>query len=333
MSKTTTPARSASGRWYQIVSLCGAFLLLAIAPVAEPRGSSDTARTATEQLLISHSIDESVSRTRLLSPSRDKEKIFLDAQYLDGTVDKGYLISSLRQHLLAAGCLLQEERSRATYVVEVRAGAIGTDRHSLLVGVPAMTLPTVLPGQPSSIPEIPLYRRRADAIGVAKIAVFAYNRLTGERLWQSGMLEAQSDAKDSWVVGLGPFRGGNLKPRTELAGEQLAFPLISGENGPDHNPVWYALPVTSGANWQETKLPPPKWSPLLEGFARLAAGELGNGPPVAINKAETTGGTTAAPPSTSSSPTSDTLQAPLNFPDANVQQVIHWFKPGSGTQP
>ena len=329
MSKTTTPARSASGRWYQLVSFLSVYLLLAVAGCGTTR-SSDTARTATEQLLISHSIDESISEldcTRL----RDK-KVFLDAQYLDGTVDKGYLISSLRQHLLAAGCLLQEERSRATYVVEVRAGAIGTDRHSLLVGVPAMTLPTVLPGQPSSIPEIP-FIKKSDAIGVAKIAVFAYNRLTGERVWQSGMLEAQSDAKDSWVVGLGPFRAGNLKPRTELAGEQLAFPLIYGENGNDHNPVWYALPVTAGANWQETKLPPPKWSPLLEGFARLAAGELGNGPPIATNKAEITGGTTAAPASTSSSPTSDTLQAPLNFPDANVQQVIHWFKPGTGTQP
>ena len=177
--------------------------------------------------MISHSIDEAVSE---LDCCRLREKkVFLDSQYLDGTVDKGYLISSLRQHLLAAGCLLQEERAKATYVVEVRAGAIGTDRHSLLVGVPAMTLPTVLPGQPSSIPEIP-FIKKSDAIGVAKIAVFAYNRLTGERLWQSGMLEAQSDAKDSWVVGLGPFRGGNLKPRTELAGEQLMFPLISGEN-------------------------------------------------------------------------------------------------------
>ncbi len=326
MTKTTTPARSASGRWYQFGPFCGTLLLLALAGCGTTR-SSDTARTATEQLLISHSIDEAVSALDC-SHLHDK-KVFLDAQYLDGTVDKGYLISSLRQHLLAVGCLLQEERARATYVLEVRSGAIGTDRHSLLVGVPAMTLPTVLPGQPSSIPEIP-FIKKSDAIGVAKIAVFAYNRLTGERVWQSGMLEAQSDAKDSWVVGLGPFRAGNLKPRTELAGEQLAFPLVSGDNPPDKNAVWYSLPVTSGAAWQETKVAPPKWSPLLEGFARLASGELGNGPPVATSKAEITGGTTAAAPSTSSSPTNDTLQAPVNLPEANMQQVIHWFKPGSG---
>ncbi len=287
--------------------------------------SSDTSRTATEQLLISHAIDEAINQLDC-SCLRNK-KVFLDAQFLDGTVDKGYLISTLRQHLLAAGCLLQEERAKATYVLEARSGAIGTDRHALLVGVPAMTLPTVLPGQPSSIPEIP-FIKKSDAHGVAKVAIFAYNRLTGERVWQSGILEAQSDARDSWVVGLGPFRAGNLNPRTELAGEQLAFPLISTESDNDRNGgPWYALPVTSGAAWQETRLPPPKWSPLMEGLARVVSGELGNGPPVATDKAQVTGGTTPAPASTSTSPTSDTLQAPINLPEMNLQQVLHLKTP------
>lgn len=326
MEILTTPARTASGRWFLSVFLCGCLLLM-VSGCGTTR-SSDTARTATEQLLISHAIDEAISQ--LDCSSLRNKKVFLDAQFLDGTVDKGYLISTLRQHLLAAGCLLQEERARATYVIEARSGAIGTDRHALLVGVPAMTLPTVLPGQPSSIPEIP-FIKKSDAHGVAKVAVFAYNRLTGERVWQSGILEAQSDARDSWVVGLGPFRAGNLNPRTELAGEQLAFPLISTESEPDRNGVWYALPVTSGAAWQETRVQPPKWSPLMEGLARVVSGELGNGPPVATDKAQITGGTTPAPAaSTSTCPTNDTLQAPINLPEVNLQQVLHLKTPPSG---
>jgi len=60
------------------------------------------------------------------------------------------------------------------------------------------------------------------------------------------------------------------------------------------------------------------------------SGELGNGPAIATNKAEITGGTTAAPPSTSSSPTNDTLQAaPINLPDFNLQQVLHIRQPGA----
>src|SRR5215210_7872174 len=93
--------------------------------------STDTARAATEQMLVSNAIDQCVNRMdfRLLA----SQKVFFDPQYLDGTVDKGYLISSLRQHLLANGCLLQEDRSKATYVVEARAGTVGTDRSQLLI--------------------------------------------------------------------------------------------------------------------------------------------------------------------------------------------------------
>src|SRR5262245_18503984 len=162
---------------------------------------TDSNRTGTEQRLISNAIDEVVGQIdfRLLAG----QTVYFDAQYLDGTVDKGYLVSSLRQHLLASGVLLQEERARATYVVEVRSGGVGTDRHALLFGVPRMNVPALVPGQPSQIPEIPL-AKKTDQQGVAKVAVFAYNRRTGQRLWQSGVVEAMSTAKDLWLFGAGP---------------------------------------------------------------------------------------------------------------------------------
>ena len=68
-------------------------------------------RTATEQLLISNAVDQAVSRIDF-TPLAGK-RVYFDAQYLDSPVDKGYVVSSLRQHLLASGCLLQEERSKA----------------------------------------------------------------------------------------------------------------------------------------------------------------------------------------------------------------------------
>ena len=164
----------------------GTRISLGIALLAAGCGTtrtSDTSRTATEQLLVSSAIDQTVSRLdfRLLAD----RKVFFDPQYLDGTVDKGYLISSIRQHLLAHGALLQEERENSLYVVEPRSGAIGTDKNSLLVGTPALSLPALVPGIPTSIPEIALVKN-TDQKGVAKIAVFAYNRVTGRALWQSG---------------------------------------------------------------------------------------------------------------------------------------------------
>src|SRR6516225_2644969 len=60
---------------------------------------SDTQRTATEQLLISNAIDQAVSQVDF-RPLAGKS-VYFDPQYLEGTVDRGYLVSSLRQHLLA----------------------------------------------------------------------------------------------------------------------------------------------------------------------------------------------------------------------------------------
>lgn len=71
------------------------------------------------------------------------------------------MVSSVRQVLLASGCLLQEDRTKATYVVELRAGGIGTDRHDILLGLPQMTIPTfyLTQGFPAQTPEIALAKR------------------------------------------------------------------------------------------------------------------------------------------------------------------------------
>ncbi len=173
--------------------------------------TSDTARTATEQLLIARSIDDTVSRLdfRLLAGKR----VYFDSQYLEKITDKEYLISSLRQQLLACGCLLQEERKKATYVVEARAGSVGTDSNNMLLGVPQMSIPSVMPGIPGMmIPEIAL-AKKTNRRAVAKIAVFAYNRDSGDPIWQSGTVEAVCRERNAWLCGAGPFQRGNLAQR------------------------------------------------------------------------------------------------------------------------
>jgi hypothetical protein len=176
--------------------------------------------------LISQANDTTVAR--LDFRALNGKTVYLDTQYLDGIVDKGYLISSLRQHLLAHGALLQEDKQRAVYVVEPRSGAIGTDKNSLLVGTPALSLPALVPGIPTSIPEIALIKN-TDQKGVAKIAVFAYNRVTGRALWQSGTKEAESNLKDRWFFGAGPYSTGTIRPKAQFAGEEIpSIPLPFG---------------------------------------------------------------------------------------------------------
>jgi hypothetical protein len=235
--------------------------LLALVGLAIGCGTTrltDTQRTATEQLLISNAVDQTVSQLdfRFLAG----KSVFLDPQYLDNVADRGYLVSSLRQQLLAGGCILQEDRAKATYVVEARSGGAGTDRHSLLIGVPQMTVPTFLPGQPSQIPEIPL-AKKTDQQGVSKIAVFAYNRVTGRRLWQSGTVEAISTSRDTWVLGAGPFRKGTILQGTEFAGEQIPLPNLGGNHDAEtHSAV---VPATAASVWPEPPTPQLDWTSSL----------------------------------------------------------------------
>jgi hypothetical protein len=219
---------------------------LALAAGCGTTRMTDTQRTATEQLLISNAIDQSVAQLDVRALA--SRPVFLDVQYLDGAVDRGYLVSSLRQHLLANGCLLQEERAKATYVVEARAGGVGTDRHSLLVGIPQTTVPALVPGQPTQIPEIPI-AKKTDQNGVAKIAVFAYNRKTGQPVWQSGMVQSLSTSRDVWVLGTGPFQNGTIRKGTEFAGEPLPLPHFPAREAAAPQPA--LVPLTKAAQWPD----------------------------------------------------------------------------------
>lgn len=223
--------------------------------------STDTARAATEMLLVSQAVDKAVTQLDF-TPLAGKA-VYVDCENIDKTtVDRGYLISSIRQQLLAHGALLRDDPKSAVYVVEVRTGGLGTDRHSMLVGTPQLSLPALLPGMPTNIPEVALYKK-TDQRGIAKVGVFAYNRVTGRAVWQSGLVENESRLKDRWFLGTGPYTDGTIRERTEFAGEQLPtlprLPLIGTADAaptmsqPNHPPVAPA----QAFEWVNSDAPPP----------------------------------------------------------------------------
>lgn len=179
--------------------------------------TSNTARTATEQLLISDAVDRTVQQINFKVLAG--ENVFFDTTQMGEVVDKGYLVSCMRQHLLASGCVMKDKREDATFIIEPRVGVIGTDNHDLMFGIPAFSVPQLATGGvlPSSVPEIAFAKRR-DQMGVAKIAVFAYRRETGEPVWQSGMAMNKSTANDIWLFGAGPFQKGTIYDETRFAG-------------------------------------------------------------------------------------------------------------------
>ncbi len=185
---------------------------------------SDSPRTATEQLLISDAVDRAISEVDF--SALEDCSVFLDTRFIATTLDQNYVTSTLRQHMLASGCIIKDKPEDAEYVVEIRTGALGTNRNDVMIGVPATQLPNmgVLPTGAAAIPEIALSKRTSQQ-AVCKIAVFAYDRMTGQPVWQSGNRKVASSAKDTWLMGTGPFQRGNIYDGTSFAGEKIRPPL------------------------------------------------------------------------------------------------------------
>ncbi|HEY4232852.1 MAG TPA: DUF6655 family protein [Lacipirellulaceae bacterium] len=180
--------------------------------------STDTMRTATEQLLVSDAVDRAIQSVNF-GPLTG-QNVYLDDSKLADVVDKNYIVSTLRQHMLASGCILKDAKDQADFIVEARAGAVGTDRNDLLFGIPATNVPQILPlqGVPAAIPEVPLAKRR-DQRGIAKISMFAYQRQTGLPVWQSGLAIQESSSNDVWLFGAGPFQHGTIYQGPAIAGQ------------------------------------------------------------------------------------------------------------------
>jgi RNase P/RNase MRP subunit POP5 len=187
--------------------------------------TSGTVRTATEQLLLTNAWDSALQKV-------DFRPLTGVPVHLDTTnvtaVDQGWVVSSLKQAMLEQGVLLRQKPEQAQWVVEARVGAYGTDAYNWLLGVPQVTVPPTFSGIPTgTVPEIPVIKK-SDQQGVAKLALFAYDRGSGQLVWSSGTMVAIATAKDVHVLGVGPIQSGTIRGGTEFVGVRLPIPSELG---------------------------------------------------------------------------------------------------------
>ncbi len=166
--------------------------------------TSDTARTGMEQLLISNAVDQTLAKTAL--PPVDGRKVFIEEKYLDGAVDKGYIIAKMRQKLLTNGAMLVDKKEDSDVTIELCAGGVGTDNVSSFIGMPGLSVP----GLPVELPEIRMYEK-ASQFGTAKIGVLAYATGNGQLIYDSGTPLARADDSRWSVLGIGPFQQGTVR--------------------------------------------------------------------------------------------------------------------------
>jgi hypothetical protein len=155
--------------------------------------------------------------------------VYLDTSNVNA-VDQGWVVSSLRQALLTQGVLLRSKPEQAQWIVEARVGAYGTDAYNWLIGIPQTTIPATVTGIPSgTIPEIALIKNNHQQ-GVAKLALFAFDRASGQIVWNSGTMLAVASAKDLFVGPIGPIQSGSIRGTPSLAGVRLPNPLDRDQN-------------------------------------------------------------------------------------------------------
>jgi hypothetical protein len=130
-------------------------------------------------------------------------------------VNADYVISGLRQALFAAHCELVDSKDEAEVIIEPRLGTLATNGHDVVYGVPQTNAlaqaSATLSGAPllPPIPELSIGRSHSQ-FGLAKVAIFAYDKVSREPVWQSGIEKSESTAKNTWFVGAGPFQRGTI---------------------------------------------------------------------------------------------------------------------------
>lgn len=176
--------------------------LLALAAGCSTTATSNTARTATEQLLISNAVDQSLDKVDFRNFSGSS--VFLEEKYVD-CVDKNYVISSMRHRLMANGARVVGSADDADVVIEMRSGVVGTNMSDMYVGTPEITLPVGV-----TIPETRFIERKQQT-GTAKLGLVAYDPKTGQSLGIGGNSLAMSDNSNWFVLGVGPFQDGSIR--------------------------------------------------------------------------------------------------------------------------
>ena len=170
--------------------------------------TSNTARTAKEQMLLSNAVDQSLDKVDF-TPLYG-QKVFVEDKYLE-CVDKSYVLGSLRHRVMRAGGALATAADDADVVMEVRSGGVGTDSTEMYTGLPPIPL-----GVGMQTPEIRLSERKSQ-YGYSKLGIVLFDAKTKAALGDGGMSMAQSDDNNWYVLGMGPWQNGALKSDVSIS--------------------------------------------------------------------------------------------------------------------
>lgn len=236
-------------------------LTLAILTGCTTTRTSDTARTAMEQLLISNAVDQSLDKFHFASLYG--RKVFIEEKYLD-CVDKGYLLGSIRERILVSGGSIVAKAEESDVTLEIRSGGLGTDNLEAYVGTPNISVPGIMPVE---LPEIKFWNRKSQ-MGTAKIGILAYETKTGMHFAHGGQALARSDDNKWFILGIGPFQDGTVRNEVNYGTESSVATTRGQQTRPGESEVL----IGARSEWNRLG---------AAGRAVIPAPNAGNAPPPA----------------------------------------------------
>lgn len=118
--------------------------------------------------MLSSAVDKALEKFRL--PELSQKKAFVDFSNLKA-YDQEYIKVAVRARIAELGATLVEKAEDADLVVEVASGALGIEYKNLVVGLPALPVPS----SPVPFPEAPLYRT-TEQTGIIKLLIFVHRK-------------------------------------------------------------------------------------------------------------------------------------------------------------
>jgi hypothetical protein len=211
--------------------------------------TTDPARTATEQLLLSTAVDHALQAQSTNFMVFANRKVFLDTTYFD-SYDSKYAIGTIRDALSRAGALLEDNATNSDIIMEARSGALSTDDATYLFGIPSIGVPVPLAG-PLQTPELAFYKSDKQH-STAKIALVAFARESRAHVYSSGPLDGKSYDKHfkilfiSWIsTDIPEKKSGKKAEQYQTWFPQYDLANFPSTNAPPTNPRPAKSPSTN----------------------------------------------------------------------------------------
>lgn len=173
-----------------------------------------TARTATEELLVSSAAERAA--VALVPSLPTQGSVFIDTTNFDA-LDGKYAISAVEDAVLQHGCSLAAKKDGADIVILLSSGALAINESETLIGIPALTLPIPLTGAVTT-PKVAFFDSERKQ-GVAKFLATAIDAKTGKLIVSSGPRVGLSHDTHYTVMLLASWRSQDIMPKR---GETLA---------------------------------------------------------------------------------------------------------------